>query len=52
MVTTGGAPVLIEAIAEVWGKTLRWRRLVHKVRSILDEVRERSSGRCRHALLH
>jgi putative transposase len=38
MVTTDGAPGLIRAVNEVWGKSLRQRCLAHKTRNILDKV--------------
>ena len=38
MVTTDGAPGLIKAVTEVWGKSLRQRCLAHKMRNILDKV--------------
>ena len=38
LVTTDGAPGLIRATAEVWGKSLRQRCLAHKMRNILDKL--------------
>jgi transposase-like protein len=38
LVTTDGAPGLISAVQQVWGKTLRQRCLAHKMRNILDKV--------------
>jgi transposase-like protein len=38
LVTTDGAPGLISAVKQVWGKTLRQRCLAHKMRNILDKV--------------
>jgi transposase-like protein len=38
MITTDGAPGLIKAVSEVWGKSLRQRCLAHKMRNILDKV--------------
>jgi transposase-like protein len=38
MVTTDGAPGLIRAVKEVWGKSLRQRCLAHKMRNILSKV--------------
>lgn len=38
LVTTDGAPGLIRAVTEVWGKSLRQRCLAHKMRNILDKV--------------
>lgn len=38
LVTTDGAPGLIRAVEEVWGKSLRQRCLAHKMRNILDKV--------------
>jgi len=38
MVTTDGAPGLIRAVREVWGKSLRQRCLAHKMRDILDKL--------------
>ena len=38
MITTDGAPGLIKAVTEVWGKSLRQRCLAHKMRNILDKV--------------
>jgi transposase-like protein len=38
MVTTDGAPGLMRAVSEVWGKSLRQRCLAHKMRNILDKV--------------
>ena len=38
LVTTDGAPGLIKAVTEVWGKSLRQRCLAHKMRNILDKV--------------
>ena len=51
LVTTDGAPGLIRATAEVWGKSLRQRCLAHKMRkywtSFRRPFRKRSSGACR-----
>jgi putative transposase len=38
LMTTDGAPGLIRAVTEVWGKSLRQRCLAHKMRNILDKV--------------
>jgi len=38
LVATDGAPGLIRAVSEVWGKSLRQRCLAHKMRNILDKV--------------
>ena len=38
MITTDGAPGLIKAVSEVWGKSLRQRCLAHKMRNILNKV--------------
>jgi transposase-like protein len=38
LVTTDGAPGLIRAVTEVWGRSLRQRCLAHKMRNILDKV--------------
>ena len=38
LVTTDGAPGLISAVEQVWGKSLRQRCLAHKMRNILDKV--------------
>jgi transposase-like protein len=38
LVTTDGAPGLIRAVKEVWGKSLRQRCLAHKMRNILSKV--------------
>ena len=38
LVATDGAPGLIRAVEEVWGKSLRQRCLAHKMRNILDKV--------------
>jgi putative transposase len=38
LVNTDGAPGLIRAVEEVWGKSLRQRCLAHKTRNILDKV--------------
>lgn len=38
LVTTDGAPGLIRAVEEVWGKSLRQRCLAHKMRNILGKV--------------
>ena len=38
MLTTDGAPGLIRAVKEVWGKSLRQRCLAHKMRNILSKV--------------
>jgi putative transposase len=38
LVATDGAPGLISAVEQVWGKSLRQRCLAHKMRNILDKV--------------
>jgi transposase-like protein len=38
LVTTDGAPGLIRAVTEVWGRSLRQRCLAHKMRNILDKL--------------
>jgi putative transposase len=38
LVATDGAPGLISAVQQVWGKSLRQRCLAHKMRNILDKV--------------
>jgi len=38
LVATDGAPGLISAVKQVWGKSLRQRCLAHKMRNILDKV--------------
>ena len=38
LITTDGAPGLIRAVKEVWGKSLRQRCLAHKMRNILGKV--------------
>jgi transposase-like protein len=38
LVTTDGAPGLIRAVSEVWGRSLRQRCLAHKMRNILDKL--------------
>jgi len=38
LVATDGAPGLISAVQQVWGRSLRQRCLAHKMRNILDKV--------------
>jgi putative transposase len=38
LVATDGAPGLISAVEQVWGRSLRQRCLAHKMRNILDKV--------------
>jgi len=40
MITTDGAPGLIRAVEEVFGKSLRQRCLAHKIRNVLGKVPE------------
>jgi len=37
-ITTDGAPGLIRAVEEMWGKSLRQRCLAHKLKNVLDKV--------------
>ena len=38
LVTTDGAPGLIRAVTEVWGRSLRQRCLAHRMRNILEKL--------------